>query len=411
MPVFQASVGMYISSLSLKNIRGFRNLEIDSHYHGGEPRKLLITGKNGTGKTTLLRAIAIGLCDEADASGLISEPIGSLITEGESEAEIYINFGFSIGQKYETRTVIKRVGDKDTIDNQKRVVLEEPFVCGYGAGRSGIGPETKREYRIKDSVYGLFNYRHLLMDPELTLRRLRDYYRSDSTYTVILDRIKKGLGLSSDDEILLPTGGGVRLSGPSIGKEIPLEGWADGYRLTFNWLIDLYGWALRSRNGLLPEGHVQGIVLIDEVEQHLHPSLQTEILPRLLELLPHVQLFATTHSPLVALGASPEDVIALHREDHEVVKEEMVPDFTGYSAEDMLVDERLFNTPNVYSPETNRKLAEYNKLAAIPKNQRNLKQTNRLRTLAQELRSQQVPEVRQSEMDPALQALMQKHGL
>jgi hypothetical protein len=403
---------MYIFSLFLKNIRGFRNLDIDSHRFGDKPRKLLITGKNGTGKTTLLRAIAIGLCDKADASGLISEPISSLVTEGESEAEIYINFGlsFSKDQKYETRTIIKRVNGKDVIDSQKRVVLGEPFVCGYGAGRSGVGPETKREYRIKDSVYGLFNYRHALMDPELTLRRLRDY-EDDSTYELILDRIKKGLGLSSDDQIVLPSGGGVRLSGPSVGKDIPLEGWADGYRLTFNWLIDLYGWALRSRDGLLPEGHIEGIVLIDEVEQHLHPSLQAEILPRLMELLPHVQLFATTHSPLVALGASPDDVIALHREGHEIVKEELVPDFSGYSAEDMLVDERLFDTPNVYSPDTNRKLAEYYELAAIPKNRRNSNQTNRLRTLAQELRSQQVPEARQPAADPALKALMEKHGL
>lgn len=92
-------------------------------------------------------------------------------------------------------------------------------------------------------------------------------------------------------------------------------------------------------------------MLIDEIDPHLHPSMQAEILPRIAEVFPQVQLFATTHSPLVALDAVPDELVVLRRGHprDSVVKEEAVPDFSGYSAEDMLADERLFDT-EIYAP-------------------------------------------------------------
>lgn len=49
-------------------------------------------------------------------------------------------------------------------------------------------------------------------------------------------------------------------------------------------------------------GAIQGIVVIDELELHLHPSLQVEVLPKLIQLFPKVQFIITTHSPLFLLG-------------------------------------------------------------------------------------------------------------
>ena len=408
---------MYISKISLQNIRGLRELSIDCRNE-----QTLILGKNGTGKTTLLRAVALGLCQRNDAYTLLLEPSGEFITAGQSQAEISLErASTSKGvPPVRRRMMISKQLDGYDIDYDapnslpKETGVEDIwpnglFVCGYGAGRSVIGSGAAHEYRIKDAVSSLFNYKQALLAPELTLRRLRDYIGTQK-YEAIVGRIKQGLGLNDDDEILLPKGGGVVLSFPSIGQQIPLEAWADGYRLTFNWLIDLYGWAMQA-NSIGSDGHIRGVVLVDELEQHLHPSLQTEILPRLAQIMPHVQLFATTHSPLVALGASPDSVVVLRRDGHEIVKEEAVPDFSAYSAEDMLVDERLFDTPNVYSPDTNRQLAEYHQLVELPKEQRSAAQTTRLHVLARSLRSQQLPEVRQPLVSPELKQLLQKYGI
>ena len=94
----------------------------------------------------------------------------------------------------------------------------------------------------------------------------------------------------------------MTISADEVGDGIPLEALADGYRVTFNWLVDLYGRALRP-DGLTKEGSVACLVLIDEMNQHLHPELQTRVVTELTNLLPDAQYVLTTHSPLVALGA------------------------------------------------------------------------------------------------------------
>lgn len=394
---------MYIASIRLENIRGFRELDLDLH---GQPRlRTLIIGKNGTCKTTVLRAIALGLCDISDANALLAEPIGGLVSDGAEEGRIQILLA---GGSSKLTTRIRSEGGKEVVTFHGATLPRSLFVCGYGAGRYGVGSDSGREYRIADSVYTLFDYRRTLLDPELTLRRLQDFLGT-AKYESALAGIKNALGLSAEDEIGLPPGGGVELSGPTIGGTIRLEGWADGYRMTFSWLLDLYGWAMRA-DRITPSGTIRGIVLVDEVDQHLHPSMQAEILPRLSKALPEVQLFATTHSPLVALDARPEELVVLRREGKQVVAEPSVPDFSGYSAEDMLADERLFDT-DPYAPEMRETLSRYRSLAAIPKGERGPAQTRELRDLAFDIESRPLPESREGDMVRELKRLIDKHGL
>ncbi len=398
---------MYISRIRLENIRGFRELEIDLSGKDGPRRRTVIIGKNGTCKTSVLRAIALGLCDLTDANSLISEPIGVLIHTGADEGRIEVRVDFKDGGPL-LATTLRRENGKESVHQRSASSLRpQLFVCGYGAGRFGAGSDTGREYRIADAVYTLFDYRRTLLDPELTLRRLGDFLGT-AKYNAALLGIKKVLGLSAEDEILLPTGGGIEVAGPNLGR-VRLEGWADGYRMTFSWMVDLYGRAMQA-DRITPEGHVQGILLIDELEQHLHPSMQAEVLPRITEAFPEMQIFATTHSPLVALDASPDELVVLQREGDEVVREENVPDFSGYSAEDMLQDERLFDT-EVYAPEMREKLSRYHDLAAIPARTRGAGETRELRSLAFEIHEKPVPETRQDEMMRELKRLVDKHGL
>ncbi len=407
-----------LANLRLVGIRGFRDLEVDLRDESGQPRKrLLIIGQNGTCKTTLLRAIALGLCDNSDADALVQLSLGGFVCHGMASARIEVGLTDPKGIEAESRDLwLRKSREKELVDSSKsgRITgwVESPwrdlFACGYGAGRYGVAGESGREYRIFDSVYTLFDYRRPLLDPELTLRRLEDFLGS-RRYEATLRGIKRVLNLDDEDQIRFVSGGGVELTGPSAKSPVRLEGWADGYRMTFSWMLDLYGWAMRAKR-IDEDGQVHGIVLVDELDQHLHPALQSRVLGHLAEVLPHVQLIATTHSPLVALGAKSEELLVLRRDGTQVARVEQLPDFSLYSAEDMLEDERLFDTLP-YSPETAGRLRRYNRLVAIPKDQRTRFENEELTRLARELRSQQLIPADDSEVAAELRSLLVKHGL
>jgi len=58
-----------------------------------------------------------------------------------------------------------------------------------------------------------------------------------------------------------------------------------------------------------------GIVLIDEIDLHLHPQWEAEILPRLLQTFPNCQFIVTTHSPVVLSGITADNIFEIHHED------------------------------------------------------------------------------------------------
>jgi len=411
---------MYISRIYLKNIRGFGELNLDlmekksgNSTLSPSPRmRTIIIGKNGTCKTTLLRCVAIGLADKKDASGLLAEDIGQLISEDSNTATIEIVLApeNSGSKEFKIITTLGSEKKQDFLMKKEPESLDrELFVCGYGALRFPGGEDKFRAYRIIDSVYTLFSYdQPNLVGSEIALRRLRDFLGT-GIYKKTMKRIKEALGLGQRDKIDLPKGGGVVVSGPEIGRHVPLEGWADGYRMTFGWLLDIYAWAMRA-NCLTSSGHIRGTILLDEMEQHLHPSMQIDLLNRFSELFPDLQIIATTHSPLVALGALPKEIVVLRREGKRVIADSEMPDFSGYSAEDMLADSKLFDS-DVYSPETNKKLTEYRRIISKPAKTRKKTEEDRLKSLTAELMAQEVLEDKHNKIDKQLKKLITKYEL
>lgn len=220
-----------------------------------------------------------------------------------------------------------------------------------------------------------------LADPELTLRRLRDFAGSEG-YKRQIVQLKRLLDLSENDRFQIRSGGGIELEGPSTGGLIPLQAWADGYRVTFTWLLDFFAWAMRA-DAFDAEGNIEGVLIVDEIEQHLHPSMQAKILPKLRRLLPKVQIIVTTHSPLVTLGVRPEQIVSLKRIDNGEVVRVPAPEMSRFSAEDVLTDERLFDT-SALSPAATELTKEYDDLVRVQPQARSAQQHERVRQLAAE---------------------------
>lgn len=378
-----------IARLRLSNVRSIKNIELD---FGQDPRSLtVIVGRNGTCKTTLLRAIAVALAGQLERSALLAHPFGRWITDGHSSAEIEVG----LADEPSTRLVeLLDIGPEEVEESLRRP-RDPVFLCGYGMGRSVAGAEPSSEYRLVDAVGSLFRYESRLAASELTLRRLSDDRRGRK----VLDSLKKALGLDHRYRIGLPHGGGIEIEGPGTGGAISFDSWADGYRLTFLWLIDLFGWAMQA-DAFDDEGDVNGIVLVDEIEQHLHPSMQSGLLGHLRAALPKVQWIVTTHSPIIALAAGHESLVALHRRGDTVVSVQ-VPSLAGYSAEDVLEDEALFGTDPA-GPETREMLDRVHEIQRMAPATRSAGERAELRDLSAELDPVKLPFLRD---DPTLARL------
>lgn len=382
---------MHVRRLQLTNIRGIGNLDLSFSTEGGPQASTLLIGRNGTGKSTILRSIVLGLVSASDANALLREQFGSpFVSLGRKQGTIGIEYVDDLGEVHHKETTITSRGQETArrVSNEERVEtvggessLEVPLIVAVGAGRSSEGP-SESTYNAVNSTYMLFEYTGTFFQPEMTLRRLKDYV-GEEIYESVLRRINEALGMHPTDHAIdFPRGGGVVVSGPDGETPIPLSAWADGYRITLNWLLDVYAWAMLFQESIDDEGYVHGILLMDEIEQHLHPLMQRSIVQSTKKLFPKMQLIASTHSPLVVQGAELFDIVALYR-DGSTITANILRDYSLYSIEDIFTAEELFETPP-HSAEVDRLRESYRGLVA--KTDRSESEQNELREIGRKLR-------------------------
>ncbi len=311
---------MYVKSLHLENIRCFESLTLDFGVEEDVRRFVLLLGDNGVGKTTLLRCIAMGLCDETSASGLLSELSGDIIRHGCKTATIQVELwedsqSESLVIRKELLATDSAQPEMTQIPPREPIPWNRMFACGYGIARRSVGAEMYPKYRLVDSLYTLFNYESGLWSPELALSRLE---RAGIDIADLLRRIERIL-LLPEGSIVLDSSG-ISVSGPWKYR-LPVGALGDGYSSTFSWVADLLGWGFLFYDSKC-DAQMQGIVLIDMIERDLHPSWQRRIISQLRQQLPGIQFIATTHAPMCAIGTTDlEDreceLVVLRLEDGE----------------------------------------------------------------------------------------------
>ncbi|MCK5157364.1 MAG: AAA family ATPase, partial [Spirochaetales bacterium] len=86
----------------------------------------------------------------------------------------------------------------------------------------------------------------------------------------------------------------------------------------------------------------EGVVLIDEIELHLHPQWQKTIIPRLLETFPNIQFFITTHSPQVLSAVNGKNIVVLYQNENMDIMYDTVKQSKGLNSSEIL--EEIFDT-------------------------------------------------------------------
>lgn len=337
-----------ITHISINNIRCFKKLDIPFAGEDGSPFLWnMIVGDNSTGKTCLLRCIAIGLCDESSGIALIKELEGSFLRKGEKNGEIKITLrDEKYGEFIITTTIYReQLVEKVTQSFEPSFAYKlrnRIFFCGYGSQRAGDNNNSYSKYQPIEAVYSLFNYKSDLQHAELIIRR-----RSGNNRKVILGKLEKILML---DEInsknnkpslrLAPQG--VVADGP--WGTMPMAEMSDGYWSTYSWLVDFIGWySYKHPTASLIGKQLRGIVLLDELELHLHPRWQRFFVARLYKQFPYIQFITSTHSPLVAAGVADlseaSQLIALKFRGDHVEDNKELPSLKGMRADQVLTSE------------------------------------------------------------------------
>lgn len=293
---------LYISTVVLTNVKCFgRNEQVSiDHSTQGVPWTVVV-GDNAAGKTALLRSIALGLCDQSSAAGLMKESDEGYIRRDEDTATIKVELidratldAFTI-----TTTIEKRSSESVSFETLTQSTEPSPFpwhrvfACAYGMGRATGGTGDISGWSVINAVYNLFSYGEGLQNPELTILRMPEQKQD-----FWLAQVGRVLDIPEDAIHRQPRG--ITISDPRWGEDMPLRDLADGYRATILWVADFVGWALAFDNTIANPEDICGVVLVDELEQHLHAQWQRRIVGQLRTLFPKVQFIVTTHSPFVA---------------------------------------------------------------------------------------------------------------
>lgn len=349
---------MYVGKVTLKNIRGFTDLDFDlTRNDGTYAGWTVFTGDNGSGKSTLLKAIAIGLTGR-DTARALQPSFHRWIREGkESEgASIQLEIvscagdDFLAGQgkapgedHFPAELVFENGGKEPSLrpkvpagkpNNYKTpsrtIWAPEPrgwFSCGYGPFRRvfGASPEATRQMvaPITERFVTMFQEAASLAEVDQWMRNLK--HKELENKAAEREQLELLLEILGDD--LMPNqitvdhvdSDGLWLRDRN-GVRLAWGQMSDGYRAALALLTDIlrhlintYGIAdLTERDA---QGKVRikrsGVVLIDEVDAHLHPEWQREIGFWLKRHFPYVQFLVATHSPIICQAADSNGLFVL----------------------------------------------------------------------------------------------------
>jgi energy-coupling factor transporter ATP-binding protein EcfA2 len=355
---------LQLRSISLRNIRCFESIDLPLIHEGTVSALLtLILGDNAAGKSTLLRSIALGLASESEASALIKALPGSFVRRGADEGSIHLQLRDPEDDR--ELAITTRISKNSGPDERVRKETdpdpfpwEKIFACAYGTNRSRQATASHDAYSLHQAVLSLFDDDALLQNPEVVLLRQESPLRGE-----LERRLLSILMLDDPDYQVASPRSGIEIQGP-WGSH-PLRTLSDGYRSTAQWVLDFLAWSLyagRFGNG----SDIGGILLVDELEQHLHPRWQRHLVQRLRQQFPKTQILASTHTPLVAAGAADVESARLFRLKEQAEGGPKVVDvdpdsLAGLRADQILASE-AFGLPTTRSPGSEDDVDRYSEL-------------------------------------------------
>ncbi len=341
---------MYIDSIRIREFRTFKRSSIEFVHPAlcakpkSDSAKLrnmnLVIGGNGSGKTTLLKGVALAALGPAVAeSGLFPYYLVRREAGQPAGGGAFIEAAFTPNSQDRNPQFPDHVS---SIDSRVRVDQrgdlerfkwmngdEKPwhpiysdssdafFFVGYGANRrvekiervdeagrrASSFSRARRVMSLFEEAYSLLPLSHWL--PRYEARNPGRFKQVKTLVNRLLGRGRYRFTGEMEDSEYIFEHGKVRVPFPAL---------SDGYRALLGWIGDLLYHVCETCPSGRRLDRNEGIVMIDEVDLHIHPEWQMGLLPRLAQSLPRIQFIVTSHSPLLAGSLEWQNIIVARQQ-------------------------------------------------------------------------------------------------
>ena len=301
----------YMKSIRIENFRLISKMELE--FQKGIN---LLIGDNGVGKTSILDAIAISLRETIGSFNVTQKKMETKdISVGEEKAIIYSVVSDGKEEYYAAQGINSKGKSLIFLDKEKRkrlsVYLSNRYlypVISYhcvSAGKQEKPYKTLKRDRMQGYV-GCLNGRADILLVTKWLNKAQDDEK-DKYFSIINEFLKNMLPeriidiTYNQEEFMVKTG----------QKEVPLSYMSSGFQSILNLVMDISFRLTVLNPSIAHPAKMFGIVLIDEIELHLHPKWQWSVLSCLEKMFPNIQFIISTHSPMIISSCKKCNLISL----------------------------------------------------------------------------------------------------
>lgn len=334
-----------IKKIEISNIKCFKDISL--HFNKNQN---IILAENGKGKSTILQLLAFAIKKIEYPPNQWND----IIRKGENKAEFQI-------------TLIKNDIEEVLqfgIDENNKIILPEQqseiLLFAYGAARSAKIENSNIDIIKKTAdISTLVGINQFHINYDDYLRDNKDFDHLKTIINEIFNYNDNALNV----ELKEYKNKTFYFSSPSVSNKsnLSLETMSDGFRTTFLWIVDFLTRLYFNNIYVTNAEEIFAIVLIDEIDLHLHPKWQRTIMPALAKTFPNVQFIVTTHSPYIAQSVGIENITKLISEKNTIIVDNEIAEITSELSIESYAKE-VYGVESIYSISVQKELSDLEEL-------------------------------------------------